>query len=187
MSFLFHPKHIFPACLALLLLPLAAWSQSPAPPLSAPLPLASPFAPHLRSPEPETTLDPLLPPPTDQPPPEVPLPDPIPLGRGFLVNGALDFRTRTADTGRRNGLWVNTAELDLQHRISRKGEARGNVYVQLLAEDPPDIARSKDIQIGEAYVLYRLPVAADFNSTLISKPVSFKSHLGFSLFTTLTC
>jgi len=168
MPFLFRLNHVLIACAALLLLPLAAWSQSPAP-------LA---APHLRSPDAEAVGNPSLPPATDQPPPEVPLPDPIPLGRGFLISGALDARTRTADTGRRGGLWVNTAELDLQHRISRKGEARGNVFVSLLAEDPPDTAHGRDIQIGEAYVLYRLPVAADFNSTAYLKAGQFQVPFG---------
>jgi len=177
MPFLFRLNRVWPACLALLLLPVAARTQSP-----APLP-----APHLRSPASDIpapssgangTDSPALPPPTDQPPPEVPLPDPIPLGRGFLVSGALDVRTRTADTGRRGGVWVNTAELDLQHQISRKGEARGNVFVQLLAEDPPDIARGRDIQIGEAYVLYRLPVESDFNSTAYLKAGQFQIPFG---------
>ena len=49
------------------------------------------------------TIDIPLPPPTDQPPPEVPLPNPIPLGQGLLISGALDLRTRTSDTGRRGG------------------------------------------------------------------------------------
>ena len=171
----FRPCHVLPVCAALLLTPLAAWSQSPAtPPASVSSP--TPAAPHLRSPDADES--PSLPPPTDQPPPEVPLPDPIPLGHGALVNGALDVRTRTSDTGRRGGIWVNTAELDLQHRISRKGEARGNVFVQLLEEDPPDIHHGGDLQIGEAYVIYRLPVAADFNSTAYIKAGQFQIPFG---------
>lgn len=171
----FRFNRILPVCVGLLFLPLASWGQSAAPP-SLPAPAAS----HLRSPAADAAdiAAPSLPPPTDQPPPEVPLPDPIPLGRGFLVSGALDVRTRSSDTGRRSGLWVNAAELDLQHRISRKGEARGNVFVQLLAEDPPDVARGKDIQIGEAYVLYRLPVAADFDSTAYLKAGQFQIPFG---------
>ena len=172
MPFLSRLNRVLPLGLALLLSPPAAWGQAP-----GATPLAPPAVPHLRSPDMEDA-GPSLPPPTDQPPPEVPLPDPIPLGRGFLVNGALDLRTRMADTGRRDGLWVNAAELDLQHRLSRKGEARGNVYVQILAEDPPDVARGRDIQIGEAYVLYRLPVAADFDSTAYLKAGQFQIPFG---------
>lgn len=173
MSFPFRLNHLLLACVVLLQTPLAALSQSPGPTSQPETP-----ALHLRSPEADPPGSASLPPPTDQPPPEVPLPDPIPLGRGFLVSGALDARTRSADTGRRSGLWVNSAELDLQHRISSKGEAHGNVYVQLIAEDPPDIAHGKDIQIGEAYVLYKLPVAADFNSTAYLKAGQFQIPFG---------
>jgi len=119
-----------------------------------------------------------LPPATDQPPPEVPLPDPIPLGHGTLISGALDVRTRTSDTGRRGGFWVNTAELDLQNRISRKGVARGNVFISLLAEDPPDIKHGGDLQIGEAYVIYKLPIEQDFNSTAYLKVGQFQVPFG---------
>ena len=119
-----------------------------------------------------------LPPPTDQPPPEVPLPDPIPVGPGFLVSGALDARTRTANTGRMGGLWINDAELDIQHNITHRGTALGNVYLQVLSEDPPDIRRGQDIQIGAAYVTYRLPVGADFNSTAYVKAGQFQIPFG---------
>ena len=148
-------------CTALLLLALltvsAAKAQTPAtlPPFAAPLP-----------------------PPTDQPPPEVPLPNPIPLGPGFLVSGALDARTRTADTGRTGGVWINDAELDIQHNITHHGTALGNVYVQVLSENPPDIPRGQDIQIGAAYVTYRLPVGADFNSTAYVKAGQFQIPFG---------
>ena len=163
MTFFFRSNRLFPACLGLFLLPLAAPGQSP----SAPTP---PIA--------SIPTSPPLPPPTDQPPPEVPLPSPIPLGQGLLVNGALDLRTRTADTGRRNGIWVNTAELDLQHPISSKGTTRGNLVLQLLAEDPPDVKHGRDIQIGEAYFVYRLPVEADFNSTAYLKVGQFQVPFG---------
>jgi len=119
-----------------------------------------------------------LPPPTDQPPPEVPLPDPIPIGPGFLVSGALDIRTRTANTGRTGGVWLNTAELDIQHNISNRNTAVGNLYLQLLSEDPPDVSHGRDIQIGEAYVTYRLPIDADFNSTAYVKAGQFQIPFG---------
>ena len=154
-----------PACLALLLTAPPARSQTPAPP--AALRLA-----------PEIAESPSLPPPTDQPPPEVPLPNPIPLGRGFLISGALDARTRTAGSGRSGGVWVNTAELDLQHPITRKGNARGSLVLQVLAEDPPDLRHGQDIQIGEAYFVYRLPVESDFNSTAYLKVGQFQIPFG---------
>ena len=149
----------------LFLLPLAAHSQiipSAAATQSNPLaPIAIP-----------------LPPPTDQPPPEVPLPNPIPLGQGFLVSGALDLRTRSSDSGRRHGAWVNTAELDLQRPISSKGKTRGNLYLQILAENPPDRRSSADVQIGEAYFIYRLPVDNDFDSTAYVKIGQFQLPFG---------
>lgn len=123
-------------------------------------------------------VDSQLPPATDQPPPEVPLPNPIPVGRGFLISGALDARTRTADTGRRNGIWANTIELDIQHPITRKGIARGNLVLQLIAEDPPDIPHGTDVQIGEAYFLYRLPVQSDLSTTSYLKVGQFQIPFG---------
>ena len=149
----------------LLLLPLAACSQT-LPPQTLP---------------PQTALVPAavpLPPATDQPPPEVPLPNPIPLGQGFLVSGALDLRTRTSDTGRRGGIWANTVELDLQHPVSSKGKTRGNLYLQVLAENPPDQGHSDDVQIGEAYFIYRLPVEQDFDSTAYLKVGQFQLPFG---------
>ena len=119
-----------------------------------------------------------LPPPTDQPPPEVPLPNPIPLGEGFLVSGALDVRTRTANAGRSGGVWVNTVELDLQHPVSAKGQTRGNFYVQLLGENPPDVPHGNDVQVGEAYFIYRLPVENDFDSTAYLKVGQFQLPFG---------
>lgn len=151
--------------LALLLPPAAAWSQTPTVP--GPIMLAA-----------EIANAPSLPAPTDQPPLEVPLPNPIPLGRGFLISGALDARTRTADNGRRGGAWVNTVEIDLQHPITRKGTARGNFVLQVLAEDPPDIRHGQDIQVGEAYFLYSLPVDSDFNSTAYLKAGQFQIPFG---------
>ena len=152
-----HIRCLWPVCLALFLLPLAAQGQSPQ--------LTTPPAPS-------------LPPPTDQPPPEVPLPNPIPLGSSFLVSGALDARTRTADTGRQGGIWVNTAELDIQHPISRKGVATGNVFLQVISEDPPDVPNGKDVQIGEAYFLYRLPTDSDSMTTAYVKAGQFQIPFG---------
>ncbi len=150
-------------CAVLLLLPLGVRCQTPLSqtPLSlAPLPNVP------------------LPPPTDQPPPEVPLPNPIPLGQDLLISGALDVRTRTANTGRHAGLWVNTAELDLQRPVSSKGATRGNFTLQVIAENPPDQPHGDDVQIGEAYFIYRLPVENDFDSTAYLKIGQFPLPFG---------
>ena len=168
MTLPFHSFRLFPAaCLLLALAPLAALGQSP-----KPLVPAAPSS-ALSSASPSE-----MPSPTDQPPPEVALPNPIPLGRSLFVSGALDARTRTADTGRRNGVWINTAELDFKHPITQKGQARGNLYLQVIAEDPPDIPHGKDIQIGEAYVLYKLGVQSDTNTSAYVKFGQFQLPFG---------
>lgn len=151
-------------CAALLLLPLGVRSQTPLKP-----------APVNLGPVPNNVP---LPPPTDQPPPEVPLPNPIPLGQDLLVSGALDVRTRTSDTGRRGGIWVNTVEVDLQRPVSSRGQTRGSFYVQLIAENPPDVPHGDDVQIGEAYFIYRLPVENDFDSTAYVKVGQFPLPFG---------
>lgn len=170
-----HPtafSRVFSLLLGLGLLPGIAAAQTPA---AQTTPAAST---HLRTSDDVPPLETQLPPPTDQPPPEVPLPSPIPLGRGFLVSGALDIRTRTATTGRSGGFWVNATELDIQHPITSKGTARGNLFLQLLAEDPPDLARGRDVQVGEAYFVYRLPVETDFGSTAYLKVGQFQIPFG---------
>ncbi|MBV9848204.1 MAG: hypothetical protein JO250_00815 [Armatimonadetes bacterium] len=115
-----------------------------------------------------------VPVPTDQPPPEVALPSPIPLGRGFLFSGALDARYRTATTGRTRQGWINAAELDLNHPLTRNGQAIGNIRLQVIAENPPDIPNAQEVQVGEAYVLYRLPIQTETDSTAYLKVGQFQ-------------
>ena len=158
-------------CAALLLLPLGVKSQT----LPQLTPASIPASVSNSALVPNNVP---LPPPTDQPPPEVPLPNPIPLGQDLLVSGALDLRTRTSNTGRHGGIWVNTVELDLQRPVSSNGNTRGNFYVQLLAEKPPDRPHSDDVQIGEAYFIYRLPVENDFDSTAYLKVGQFALPFG---------
>ncbi len=117
---------------------------------------------------------PSLPAPADAPLPPVFQPSPIPLGSELLVGGALDLRTRTASTGRHGGVWINDAELDFQHPITRKGQSVGNVVLQVIAEDPPDTAHGQDVQIGEAYLLYKLPIQTDTASTAFLKVGQFQ-------------
>lgn len=105
-------------------------------------------------------------------------PSPIPLGHDLLVGGAVDARTRSASTGRRSGVWVNTAELDFQHPITAKGVPKGNIVLQLIAEDPPDIARGRDVQLGEAYLLYKLPLRNDAGTTSFVKVGQFQIPFG---------
>jgi len=123
-------------------------------------------------------VNPLVPQPTDQPPPDVALPDPLPLGRGFLVNGAVDLRARNASTGRTHGAWVNALELDLQHPITSKDVTKGNLVLQIIAEDPPDAPTGRSVQLGEAYLLYKLPIETDTDSTAYLKAGQFQIPFG---------
>ena len=170
------PRHAFRSALLLpflaLLSPAALGQIDP----RATLPYVLPPSPALISPS-SLADQPQLPAPTDQPPPEVPLPNPIPLGQGFLISGALDTRSRNADTGRR-GAWLDAAELDIQHPLTRNGNALGNFYLQVIAEDPPDIPNGKDIQVGEAYFLYKLPVRSEGGTTSYVKVGQFQIPFG---------
>lgn len=105
-------------------------------------------------------------------------PSPIPLGNGLQVGGALDLRARNSASGRTGGVYVNSAEIDLQHAISSGGRTRGNIVLQLIAEDPPDIHDGQDIQIGEAYVLYQLPIHWDSETTTFLKVGQFQVPFG---------
>lgn len=109
-------------------------------------------------------------------------PSPIPLGDGLLVGGAVDLRTRTATTGRTGGVWVNSTELDFQYPITSQGKPHGNIVVQLIAEDPPDIRHGQDVQLGEAYLLYKLPLHDEVGTTAFVKVGQFQ--LPFALLAT---
>ena len=148
------------------IVPPAGNSAAAAPPTTTTPPLV------LAPPPADTAAS--VPVPTDQAPTEVATPSPIPLGRGFLFSGALDARYRTATTGRSHQAWINDAELDLNHPITNKGQPLGNIHVQVIAENPPDIPHGQDVQIGEAYVLYRLPVQTDTDSTAYLKVGQFQ-------------
>ena len=115
-----------------------------------------------------------VPMPTDQAPPEVAQPALIPLGRGLLVSGALDARYRTATTGRTRQGWINDAEVDFNHPLTHEGQALGNIHLQIIAENPPDIPHGQDVQFGEAYVLYRLPIQTETDSTAYLKVGQFQ-------------
>ncbi len=135
-------------------------------PASAPGTPVPPNASGPAQPEPDSALPPIF------------QPSPIPLGHGLLVGGAVDVRTRSASTGRRAGVWVNTTELDFQHPITAKGVPHGNIVLQLIAEDPPDIARGRDLQVGEAYLLYKLPLHDDVGTTSFIKLGQFQIPFG---------
>jgi len=160
----------------------AAAAPSPVPAAAAGAPAAVPSSSAAPGPAPGTPVPPNTSgpaqPDTDTPLPLIFQPSPIPLGHGLLVGGAVDLRTRTANTGRRGGVWVNAAELDFQHPITAKGVPHGNVVLQLIAEDPADIAHGNDVQVGEAYLLYKLPLRDDVGTTSFIKLGQFQIPFG---------
>ena len=101
-------------------------------------------------------------------------PLPIPLGHELIFGGALDLRTRTSTTGRDGGIWINNAELDVQHPITVQGQPRGNIVVQVMAEDPPDVPNARNVDLGQAYLLYRLPIQNDTVSSAFIKVGQFQ-------------
>ncbi len=174
--------------LSVLCCPLSAWVASaaadprPAPAAAADAPAAGPSSSAAPGPAPGTPVPPNAvgpaPPDADVLLPPIFQPSPIPLGHGLLVGGAVDLRTRTAGTGRRGGAWVNATELDFQHPITAKGVPHGNIVLQLIAEDPPDISHGRDVQVGEAYLLYKLPLRDDVGTTSFIKLGQFQIPFG---------
>jgi len=112
--------------------------------------------------------------PTDQPPPEVPAPRPMHLGLRTIVAGAIDTRYRTANSGRTYYPWLQSAEVDVTYPIVNGGVTKGNIVLQALAENPPDIPRSNDVQFGEAYLIYKLPIDTSGDSTAYIKVGQFQ-------------
>lgn len=116
--------------------------------------------------------------PTDQPPPDVPLPSPIPLGRTLLVGGALDGRYRSGDPNRSDGAYLQSAEVDFARPITRKGNSRGGIIAQVIAEDAPDASRGRGVSLGEAYGIYLLPIGRSTDSTAYVKFGQFQIPFG---------
>jgi hypothetical protein len=105
-------------------------------------------------------------------------PTPIPLGHGLLVGGALDLRAQSATAGSRTGTSLNAVEVDLQHPLTSKGVPRGNIVLQVIGEDPIINSREADVQLGEAYLLYKLPLHNDTGTTAFVKIGQFQIPFG---------
>ncbi|HEX5322152.1 MAG TPA: hypothetical protein VFW40_00095 [Capsulimonadaceae bacterium] len=104
----------------------------------------------------------------------------IPRDTGWLINGVLDTRYRNATTGTHHITYLNAAEIDLQHPITYKNTREGTFFFQLIGENPPDHISGKqgDVQIGEAYVTYRLPILTQTDSTAYLKVGQFTLPFG---------
>lgn len=92
-----------------------------------------------------------------------------------MIDGALDARYRDASTGVHHEGYANSAELDLQHALTYKKTREGTFFIQVIGEDPPDqiAGNHGDVQIGEAYVTYRLPIMTQTDSTAYVKVGQF--------------
>ena len=116
--------------------------------------------------------------PTDQSPSEFPLPPPLFVLPGLELRESIDERYRNSDTGRKHGLYTNAAEIDLSKEVLSKGVFEGDVVLQLIGEQPPDLRNSDDLQIGQAYVQYRLPIETDTDSTVFFRVGQFQIPFG---------
>lgn len=117
-----------------------------------------------------------FPSPTDQPPPEVPAPRPMHFGDRAVVGGALDARYRTSSRG--NAAYMNAAELDVTYPLVHHGITSGNVVLQAIGEDPPDIHDGSDVEFGEAYIIYKLPIPTEADYTAYVKAGQFQIPFG---------
>ncbi|BDI31825.1 hypothetical protein CCAX7_38760 [Capsulimonas corticalis] len=115
-----------------------------------------------------------LAPATDLPPPETPEPSAVPIGDRLLIDGDLDLRYRTSTRGRTHSAWANNAEVDLNYPLISHGRSYGAVVVQGMAENPADSSISRGVNLGEAYVVYQIPLGEDSDATAYVKAGRFQ-------------
>lgn len=99
----------------------------------------------------------------------------IPRETGWVIDGAVDARYRNSSTGDHHEGYINAAELDLQHALTYKKTREGTFFLQVIGENPPDqiAGNHGDVQVGEAYVTYRLPIMTETDSTAYLKVGQF--------------
>ena len=156
--------------------PGANYPQAPAtPPPTAPATPAPPAMPPVPA-EPPDTL------PAPSPPPaKVDLRALLPKTSKLIIDGALDTRYRTANTGRKYQISVQNVELDLQDPLLVKNQQQGLLFLQVIGENPADVngnGQSGDVRIGEAYLTYRLPILTQTDSSAYLKVGQFILPVG---------
>jgi hypothetical protein len=151
-------------------------TPAPEPTMTAPASTPPPSSPSPAQPSMESV--PEMSSPTDQPPPEVPLPRPISVISRALIDGDVDARYRTSDSGRTKTVWLQSEEVDVTYPIITHGMANGNVVIQALGENPPDIQGGADVEFGEVYAIYKLPIATQTDSTAYLKAGQFQIPFG---------
>lgn len=98
----------------------------------------------------------------------------LPADQDWLIDGALDFRYRDANTGSTHQAYIQNAEIDLQHSISYHHYREGTVFLQVIDENPPDSpSGSSGVRLGEAYATYRIPILTESDSTAYFKAGQF--------------
>lgn len=165
-------------CLALSALARGAYAQTPAPAPSSSAGAASAPAQPDTSQAPSTgdaaAPSPTFASPTDQTPPEVPLPVPMHVGTTATVGGAVDTRYLATDHGLTNQIYLNDAEIDVTYPLVHHGVTHGNVVLQAIGEDPPYIHDGADVEFGNAYVIYKLPLPPNADATSYVKVGQFQ-------------
>lgn len=116
--------------------------------------------------------------PTDQSPSEFPLPGPINIIPNVELRGSIDVRYRNADSGRKHGAYLNAAELDFNREFRENRQYKGSLVLQLISEQPPDVAQSSGVQLGQVYAQYRLPIQTDTSSTVYFRAGQFQLPFG---------
>jgi len=135
--------------------PVAPPAQPPAA-LPAQPPLA-PLSPPVTGAIPEQT-------PTDQAPTEYPIPQPLALGSNLTVRGALDTRMQSQNDNFKD-VFINETEVEADQRIVTDGKTNGKIVLQIIGQRDPDDHGNAQVQVGDAYLLYKLPIETDTKST----------------------
>ena len=99
-------------------------------------------------------------------------------GDRAIVGGSIDLRYRTASHGRSETAYMNDAEVDVTYPLVFDSVTRGNVVLQAIGEDPPDIHDGADVEFGEAYLIYQIPTGKDSDSTAFVKVGQFQIPFG---------
>lgn len=100
------------------------------------------------------------------------------LGDKAIIGGALDTRYLSASQGTTNDAYLNDAEVDLTYPLVHNGVTNGNVVLQAIGEDPPNIHDGSDVEFGEAYVIDKLPTSPTSDSTGYVKIGQFQVPFG---------
>lgn len=112
--------------------------------------------------------------PTDQAPPEVPSPRPLTLFNRTNIGGAVDTRYAWSGYGPTDTPWIQDAEIDVTYPVVVQSATRGNLVLQAMDENAPDVDGGSGVALGEAYAIYKLPINVEADSTAYIKVGQFQ-------------